>query len=509
MAIPTNIKTLLSGDAVEWARIEFKETWDPATSLKSVCAFANDLDNWGGGYIVIGVKERDGCPVFPLQGVPAEKIDKFQKEIFSKCKLIRPAYMPIIGVETYQERNFIVIWCPGGETRPYSSPKTMDKKNKERIHYIRKSSNSVEPTDEEEKELFNLANRIPFDDRVNHKAEMTDLNITLIQNYLKEVNSSLYEMSKSGDFVELCQNMNIVSTLPEYIKPKNVGLMFFCMEPDKFFPYTQIDVVQFPEGLGGDNIVEKTFKGPIQQQLRDALQHIRNVVITEKVVKYPDRAEADRFFNFPYAAIEEALANAVYHRAYDEREPIEVRVESDRIEIVSFPGPNRSVTIEGLKSYRVSNRRYRNRRIGDFLKELHLTEGRNTGFKKILNALEANGSPMPEFETDEDRSYFITRFFIHEKFIDNADKVTPKSRKGAEKEPKRSRKGAEKEPIKGIQRKSEILAYLAEHPTSTQTQIMEKMNITRKQVQKDMMELQKEGALLREGTNRSGRWVVN
>ena len=140
------------------------------------------------------------------------------------------------------------------------------------------------------------------------------------------------------------------------------------------------------------------------------------MIITEKVVKHPDRAEADRFFNFPYAAVEEALSNAVYHRAYDEREPIEVRVENDRIEIVSFPGPDRSVTIEGLKSYRVSNRRYRNRRIGDFLKELHLTEGRNTGFKKILDALEANGSPKPEFETDEDRSYFITRLFIHEAF---------------------------------------------------------------------------------------------
>lgn len=86
------------------------------------------------------------------------------------------------------------------------------------------------------------------------------------------------------------------------------------------------------------------------------------------------------------------MSNAVYHRAYDEREPIEVRVESNRIEILSFPGPDRSVTIEGLKSYRVSNRRYRNRRIGDFLKELYLTEGRNTGFKKILDALDANGS---------------------------------------------------------------------------------------------------------------------
>ena len=34
MAIPTSIKTLLSGDVVEWARIELKQTWDPAASLK-------------------------------------------------------------------------------------------------------------------------------------------------------------------------------------------------------------------------------------------------------------------------------------------------------------------------------------------------------------------------------------------------------------------------------------------------------------------------------------------
>ena len=63
------------------------------------------------------------------------------------------------------------------------------------------------------------------------------------------------------------------------------------------------------------------------------------------------------------------------------------------IEIVSFPGPDRSVTQEGLKQYKVSNRRYRNRRIGDILKELHLTEGRNTGFGKIVSSLEENGSP--------------------------------------------------------------------------------------------------------------------
>lgn len=84
MAIPTSIKTLLAGDVVEWARIEFKETWDVTASLKSICAFANDLDNWGGGYIVIGVQEDNGRPVFPLKGVPMDKLDSYQKSIFAK-----------------------------------------------------------------------------------------------------------------------------------------------------------------------------------------------------------------------------------------------------------------------------------------------------------------------------------------------------------------------------------------------------------------------------------------
>ena len=79
------------------------------------------------------------------------------------------------------------------------------------------------------------------------------------------------------------------------------------------------------------------------------------------------------------------------------------------------------------KSYCVSSCRYRNRRIGDFLKELHLTEGRNTGFKKILDALEINGSPKPEFETNEEHSYFIIRLYVHEDSL-------------KEKEPKRSQK---------------------------------------------------------------------
>ena len=260
---------------------------------------------------------------------------------------------------------------------------------------------------------------IPFDDRVNHFAELTDINITLIQSYLKEVDSSLYEDSKNMDFLSLCKSMNIVGILPEYVKPKNVGLMFFSFEPDKFFPYAQIEVVEFPEDLGGDKIIEKIFKGPLHIQLREALLYINNRIIQEQIIKLPDVPEARRFFNYPKAAIEESIANAVYHKGYDEREPIEVRVLPDRIQIVSHPGADRSVSIEGLRDYEVFSSRYRNRRIGEFLKELHLTEGRNTGFRKIVNSLKDNGSPLPIFYTDEYRLSFAVTIYQHHEFNSN------------------------------------------------------------------------------------------
>lgn len=72
------------------------------------------------------------------------------------------------------------------------------------------------------------------------------------------------------------------------------------------------------------------------------------------------------------------------------------------MEIASIPGPDRMITDEDLKNRRLVSKRYRNRRIGDFLKELHMVEGRNTGIPTILKAMAANGSPLPVFETDEE-----------------------------------------------------------------------------------------------------------
>lgn len=70
-----------------------------------------------------------------------------------------------------------------------------------------------------------------------------------------------------------------------------------------------------------------------------------------------------------------------------------------------------------MQECRFISRRYRNRRIGEFLKELDMTEGRGTGIPKILQAIEKNDSPKPIFHTDEDRSYFIVELLLHPAFI--------------------------------------------------------------------------------------------
>ncbi len=205
------------------------------------------------------------------------------------------------------------------------------------------------------------------------------------------------------------------------------------------------------------------------------------------------------------------------------------------IEIVSFPGPDCLVTQEGLKRYKVSNRRYRNRRIGDILKELHLTEGRNTGFGKILSALEENGSPKPEFETDEGHNYSITRLFVHKAFMRQGQKGTEVDlkgakvgQKGAEVDPKGAelgQKGAEVDPKgakvepkgaklaqkgakKGTERSLEILNRMRENPFVTQVKLMEEFHLSRKQIQNIIQYLRLNGLVEREGSNRSGKWIV-
>src|SRR5690606_9415252 len=96
MALAINIDELIHGRVIEWERLEFKRGWNPEDVIHSLSAFANDINNWGGGYIVLGIEENNGRPVLPPAGLNPDQIDRIQGEITGLCHKLQPNYMPVI-----------------------------------------------------------------------------------------------------------------------------------------------------------------------------------------------------------------------------------------------------------------------------------------------------------------------------------------------------------------------------------------------------------------------------
>ena len=415
MGLPVNIQELIQGKVVEWERLEFKKGWNPEDVLHSVCAFANDINNWGGGYIIIGVAAKDGVPGLPPEGLSLESLDRIQGELTGYCYKIQPNYLPISQPYIIDGRQILVIWCPAGDMRPYSCPSTLGDDGR-RQYYIRSGSRSIMAQGAYQVRLVELTAKVPFDDRINQEAKLNDLDLGLIREFLQMVGSDLFDESVSIPFPELCRQMQIARGPAEYLRPVNVGLMFFNREPHRFFNRAYIELAIHPDDTGR-NFITEVFKGPLHHQIRNCMAYLKKEVIRSEVRKITGQAESVTASNYPFNALEEVISNAVYHKSYADQAPVEIQVFPDKITILSYPGPMPPITNPDLQERRVVSRIYRNRRIGDFLKELDLTEGKSTGFPIIRDAMAANGSPEPVFYTDEQQLLFMVTLPCHPELI--------------------------------------------------------------------------------------------
>ena len=84
--------------------------------------------------------------------------------------------------------------------------------------------------------------------------------------------------------LDIAKDIQLVSGPTERIKPLNVGILMFSEQPEKYFRYARIEVVDIPDPTG-TNMIEKVFTGPIQRQLKDALAYIKNYTM-EPCINY-------------------------------------------------------------------------------------------------------------------------------------------------------------------------------------------------------------------------------
>lgn len=413
----TNVEDLLHSRGVESARIEFKASWNPETTghqvLKTICAFANDLQNLNGGYIIIGVEEKDGLAVRPVKGVTSQEIESIQKWIRGNCNRIDPVVQTIQSPEKIDDRHVLVIWVEGSDNRPHSV--AVESKG-QRIFFVRLGCETVDATQNGVlQQLMQMTARVPFDDRRAPQATIEDIREQKVREFLKDINSGLLE---ERDTKELYRKLKIAIPINGYDVPKNIGLLMFSQDPDDWFRGTRIEIVQFAAGSAGNVTEERIFRGGIHEQLRNALACLETIS-SQHMEKQPHSFHVKGWVSYPIQALREALVNAVYHRSYEgPPEPVKVYLYPDRMDIISYPGPVHGIQLEHLQ-HQHSIPPYvpaRNRRVGELLKELKLAEGRGTGMPKIFKAMTENGSPEPVFHFDAYRTYFCVSLPVHPEY---------------------------------------------------------------------------------------------
>ena len=416
--LPINLDDLLYCRGVESERVEFKASWDAKTTgnqvLKTICAFANDFHNLNGGYIVLGVGEKDGRADLPTVGLASDELDRAQKWIRGNCKRLDPTYQPVLSPEVVNGRSVLVIWAPASDIRPHRAP-SGDKKTPR--YWVRLGSETVDAEQRGDmlRQLLQQTAKVPWDDRPARDAKVEDIRETRVREFLRDIRSGLLE---EPDASLIYRNLNVVRPVNQHESPRNVGLLFFSNDPAHWFRGARIEVVQFAADRGGDVLEEHTFSGPLQDQFRDCLNHLENLSTTH-LQKQQDHSRVRGWVSYPLPALRETLVNALYHRSYDtdQPEPVKVYLYPDRIEITSYPGPVPGVEPQHLtRGGQLRPVPARNRRIGEFFKELKLAEGRLTGLAKVFRAMEENGSPVPRFEFDAERTYFLATLPSHPEY---------------------------------------------------------------------------------------------
>lgn len=416
--LSVNLDDLLHQRSVESARVEFKASWSERTGsqvLKTICAFANDHQNLNGGYVVIGVAEQGGRAVLPPAGLGAEDMERAENWLRGRCKAMDPAYDPIFSPELVEGRHILVVWAPGSENRPHRAP---DAKGNWK-YWIRVGSATVDAeTSGQLGMLLEQTARIPWDDRRALAAQVEDLREIKVREHLHDVGSGLISPNHSLDPLEVYRRMRLTKAVNDHEAPRNVGLLFFSEDPERWFAGAKIEVVQFAGDRAGSVQAERSFRGPLADQVRGCLNYLEHFSHAH-LQKERDHSQVRGWVNYPQIALREALVNAVYHRGYDRNivEPTKVYLYSGRIEVISYPGPVSGIEADHLvPGGSVPPVPARNRRIGEFLKELKLAEGRLTGLPQIYDAMEQNGSPTPKFDFDAGRTYFRVTLPAHPEY---------------------------------------------------------------------------------------------
>ena len=394
----------------ESEKVEWKENGDDknivVSIVKTISAFANDISNLGGGYVVCGAKETKdeyGFPKVEYVGLTSEKLKEIEGKVMQHCRdYVNPSITPIIHeipiVSDKSKKILVFVILAGTDAYLYRDGQIS-------TYYVRLSRETREARNGILTQLLTMKQKLEyFDKRVNPRSKESDIDVLLFRESMEEMGLLMPQKSLEDYFsdkeqiAEFVEPLFVRSGLDNVLRPRNFTLLLFGKKKviTALFPeaYTVLSIYKGRD-RSEPTAERHVFTGTIIEQAKMVLRllNAQNYTHFDKTSSKPNQVK------YPMRALQEAVINAIVHRDYEIPDPIRITIFDDRIEIKS-PGTlhwgiDKAKFLNGK-----SSPRWRNQSFAYLFNKLQLAQSEGQGIPTIFRTMKEEGCPAPIFEIE-------------------------------------------------------------------------------------------------------------
>ena len=374
--------------------------------VATLSAFANDLQNLGGGYVVCGAKEEKDAHGFPKlvrAGLTATRLKEVENTVLARCRdRVSPPLAPLVEeLESDDPQRRILVFLQPAT----GSAHTFRRNNEGAKHFVRVSGSTIEARNGLLKDLLVRKGALePWDRRPCNAATVSDIDLLTLRDALQRMGVFTIDRGVEPYLVEGVQlspfvpSLCVAEPLSGVLRPRNYAVLLFGREPQRFISGAFSIFSAYP-GLNRTDPVARRFEIP--GTLLDQARRLQELLEGEAVTLFDKtNLKAPNAEKYPRRALQEAMVNELAHRDYELVDPTRITSYRDRIEFVS-PGPLPvGVTLDDIRTRAVTPR-WRNQALAWFLSRLQLAQAEGQGIQTIRSTMKAVGCPPPIFDATE------------------------------------------------------------------------------------------------------------
>jgi len=374
--------------------------------VQTLSAFANDLQNLGGGYVVCGVREEADEHGFPRRvrvGLAASRLKEVEHKVLARCRdRVSPPLAPLVEeLPADSEARRILVFIQPATGLAHTFRRGSDGAK----HFVRVSRSTIEARNGLLRDLLVRKGALaPWDRRLCSGATPEDLDLLALRDALQRIGVVDAQhpperyLSDTISISAFVPTLLVREPLSGVLRPRHFAVLLFGRDVQRFIPGT---ISFFSRYDGTHKAALRGERLELASTLLDQLRLMLPAVEAEARTLF-DKLDLHRpsVTKYPARALREAVVNAFAHRDYELFDPLRVVAFNDRIEILSPGGLPLGVDPDHL-SRGLASPLWRNQALAWFLTRLGYAEAEGQGVRTIQATLSAAGNPPAEFDVRE------------------------------------------------------------------------------------------------------------